>query len=60
MNHSFIIIIIIIVRKNKIKREIKILQNLSNGPNVVKLLDVIKDSASKTTSLVIEIIFILS
>jgi len=42
------------IRKNKIKREIKILQNLSGGPNVVKLLDVVRDPASKTTSLVFE------
>ena len=41
-----------IVRKSKIKREIKILQNLSNGPNVIKLLDIVRDPASKTTSLV--------
>ena len=32
------------VKKKKIKREIKILQNLSGGPNVVALLDVVRDS----------------
>jgi len=42
------------IRKSKIKREIKILQNLSNGPNVIKLLDIVRDPASKTTSLVFE------
>jgi casein kinase II subunit alpha len=42
------------VRRNKIKREIKILQNLSGGPNIVALLDVIRDSQSKTPSLVTE------
>lgn len=31
------------VKKKKIKREIKILQNLSGGPNVVGLLDVVRD-----------------
>lgn len=31
------------VKKKKIKREIKILQNLSNGPNIVALLDVVRD-----------------
>lgn len=43
-----------LVRKKKIKREIKILQNLSQGPNIVKLLEVVKDPASRTTSLVNE------
>lgn len=32
------------VKKKKIKREIKILQNLSGGPNVVALLDVVRDN----------------
>lgn len=42
------------VKKKKIKREIKILQNLANGPNIVKLLDVVRDNSSKTPSLVFE------
>ncbi|EEP76688.1 casein kinase II [Uncinocarpus reesii 1704] len=42
------------VKKKKIKREIKILQNLAGGPNVVALLDVVRDSQSKTPSLVFE------
>jgi casein kinase II subunit alpha len=32
------------VKKKKIKREIKILQNLAGGPNVIGLLDVVRDS----------------
>jgi len=32
------------VKKKKIKREIKILQNLAGGPNVISLLDVVRDS----------------
>lgn len=44
------------VKKKKIKREIKILQNLSNGPNIVKLLDVVRDPSSKTPSLIFEYI----
>jgi casein kinase II subunit alpha len=32
------------VNKKKTKREIKILQNLSGGPNIVTLLDVVRDS----------------
>ncbi len=42
------------VKKKKIKREIKILQNLCNGPNIVKLIDVVRDPSSKTPSLVFE------
>lgn len=44
------------VKKKKIKREIKILQNLNEGKNIVKLLDVVRDPASRTTSLVFEYI----
>jgi len=42
------------VKKKKIKREIKILQNLCGGPNVIQLLDVVRDPQSKTPSLVFE------
>jgi len=42
------------VKKKKIKREIKILQNLANGPNIIRLLDVVRDPESKTPSLVFE------
>lgn len=42
------------VKKKKIKREIKILQNLSGGPNIVGLLDVVRDPQSKTPSLIFE------
>ncbi|KAI9806639.1 MAG: hypothetical protein M1825_006096 [Sarcosagium campestre] len=44
------------VKKKKIKREIKILQNLSGGPNIVALLDVVRDGQSKTPSLIFEYI----
>ena len=44
------------VKKKKIKREIKILQNMNEGKNIVKLLDVVRDPASRTTSLVFEYI----
>ncbi|KAL6894140.1 hypothetical protein ACP4OV_008238 [Aristida adscensionis] len=44
------------VKKKKIKREIKILQNLYGGPNIVKLLDVVRDDESKTPSLIFEYI----
>jgi casein kinase II subunit alpha len=42
------------VKKKKIKREIKILQNICGGPNIVTLLDVLRDPHSKTPSLVFE------
>ncbi len=44
------------VKKKKIKREIKILQNLAGGPNVIALLDVVRDPTSKIPSLVTEYI----
>ena len=31
------------VKKKKIKREIKILENLRGGPNVINLVDIVKD-----------------
>ncbi len=40
----------------QIKREIKILQNLCGGPNVIKLLDVVRDPQSKTPSLIFEFV----
>jgi casein kinase II subunit alpha len=42
------------VRKEKIKREIKILQNIAGGPNVVRLLDVVRDPISRTPALIFE------
>jgi hypothetical protein len=42
------------VKKTKIKREIKILQNLCGGVNVIRLLDVVQDPGSKTPSLIFE------
>lgn len=38
----------------QIKREIKILQNLYGGPNIIKLLDVVRDTQSRTPSLIFE------
>ncbi len=42
------------VKKKKIKREIKILQNLSGGTNIIDLLDVVRDPTSKTPALIFE------
>jgi len=40
------------VKKTKVRREIKILQTLKGCPNIVQLLDVVMDTATKTPSLV--------
>ena len=42
------------VKKKKIKREIKILQNLKGGPNVVKLIDIVRDPSSKSPCIITE------
>jgi len=42
------------VKKKKIKREIKILENLRGGINIINLLDVVKDPVSRTPALVFE------
>lgn len=42
------------VKKKKIRREIKILQNLSGGINVIQLLDIVRDPQSKTPALIFE------
>jgi len=42
------------VKKKKIKREIKILENLRGGTNIISLLDVVKDPVSRTPALIFE------
>ncbi|CAN3355350.1 casein kinase II subunit alpha' [Diutina catenulata] len=42
------------VKLKKIYREVKILQNLTGGPNVIGLLDIVRDEASKIPALVFE------
>mmetsp|Transcript_10038 Transcript_10038/g.13983 ORF Transcript_10038/g.13983 Transcript_10038/m.13983 type:complete len:363 (-) Transcript_10038:212-1300(-) len=42
------------VRKEKIKREIKILENLKDGTNIIKLIQCVKDPESKVPSLIFE------
>ncbi len=53
-NESCIIKILKPVKKKKIKREIKILQGLCGGTNIIQLLDICRDSHSKTPSLIFE------
>ena len=42
------------VRQPKILREIKILQAVKDGPNIIKLLDVCFDHMSNTPALIFE------
>jgi len=53
-NEKVVIKILKPVKKKKIKREIKILENLRGGPNIITLLDVVKDPVSRTPALVFE------
>jgi len=55
-NEKCVIKILKPVKKKKIRREIKILQNLCGGPNIIGLLDVVRDPATKTPSLIFEYI----
>jgi casein kinase II subunit alpha len=43
-NEKCVIKVLKPVKKKKIKREIKILQILSGGPNIITLLDVVRDN----------------
>lgn len=42
------------VKIEKIFREIKILQTLFGGPNIIKLLDMVRDNISKTPCFIYE------
>lgn len=53
-NDKCVIKILKPVKKKKIKREIKILQNLCGGTNIITLYDVVKDPQSKIPSLIFE------
>uniref|UniRef100_A0A8C4QBS7 non-specific serine/threonine protein kinase n=1 Tax=Eptatretus burgeri TaxID=7764 RepID=A0A8C4QBS7_EPTBU len=53
-NEKVVVKILKPVKKKKIKREIKILENLRGGPNIISLLDVVKDPVSRTPALVFE------
>ena len=53
-NSRVVIKILKPVKLKKIKREILILKHLENGPNIIKLLDVVRDQVSKTPSFIFE------
>ena len=42
------------MKKKKIKREIKILENLRGGTNIITLQGVVKDPVSRTPALIFE------
>ncbi|GAA5894102.1 hypothetical protein JCM6882_007984 [Rhodosporidiobolus microsporus] len=42
------------IKKKKVKRELKVLSNLRGGPNIIELLDVVRDPQSKTPSIITE------
>lgn len=44
------------VRSKKIKREVKILQNLAGGPNIIRLLDLVIEPESRTPSFIFELV----
>jgi casein kinase II subunit alpha len=55
-NEKCVVKILKPVSKKKIKREIKILENIRGGPNVIQLLATVKDPVSRVPSIVTEYI----
>ncbi|XP_041454176.1 casein kinase II subunit alpha-like [Lytechinus variegatus] len=53
-NEKCVIKILKPVKKKKIKREIKILENLRGGPNIIALQAIVKDPVSRTPALIFE------
>ena len=53
-NERIVIKILKPVKKTKIRREIKILQTLSGGVNIINLIDVVRDPMTKTPALIME------
>jgi casein kinase II subunit alpha len=53
-NEKCVVKILKPVKKKKIKREIKILENLRGGPNIITLQAVVKDPVSRTPALIFE------
>ena len=44
------------VREEKLNREIKIMRDLSEGPNILHLVDVVRDEATKSPVLITEFV----
>jgi len=53
-NEKCVVKILKPVKKKKIKREIKILENLRGGTNIITLEAVVKDPVSRTPALIFE------
>jgi len=53
-NERVVIKILKPVKKTKIRREIKILQTLRGGVNIINLIDVVRDPMTKTPALIME------
>ena len=53
-NQKVVIKLLKPVKKKKIYREVKILQNLQQGPNIVKLLEIVRHPQTKTPALIFE------
>ena len=53
-NERIVIKILKPVKKSKIRREIKILQTLRGGVNIINLIDVVRDPMTKTPALIME------
>lgn len=44
VHHKLIVIKVLKpIKKKKVKRELKVLSNLRGGPNIIELLDVVRD-----------------
>lgn len=55
-NQKIVIKVLKPVKKEKYKREVKILINLTGGTNIIKLLNTVKDPISKTPALIFEFV----
>ena len=53
-NERIVIKILKPVKKTKIRREIKILQTLKSGVNIINLIDIVRDPMTKTPALIME------
>jgi casein kinase II subunit alpha len=51
-NNRVVVKVLKPVKKKKIRREILILQNLRGGPNIIEVIDIVRDPITKTPSLV--------
>lgn len=56
VNDNVVIKVLKPVKKKKILRELKILQTLQGGPNIVRILDIVREPYTKTPSFVFEYI----